>query len=396
MDNTATTTTQQTGRPGLLVPLAVACATVVFFFTMLVPFWNDYRTGGNNWKQGDWLISSLNEPIRRGPFGSALITVSDMLAISPLTLTFVLQLLLLGLLLIVTALIFRALVRRDRVYLLLLISPGFYLVFWAADPQGSLRKELLAFCAMGLVLTYPLYRSKVVVLLGCLLFVIAAIGHELNVLLYPAFVAVTAIIGTGAKSRRFFVVCGLLVSIGSVAALGYAITFSRVADVATICAPLLERGLSAEICKGAIGFLNQGTDAATALASEKMSTGSIVGFFAAGYLAALLPIVFFISRLARPGLPALALMLTALPILPLYIVAVDWGRWISLHITSAVFILTALGLTGRLAITKRISDAGIIIFTLAAVLLTPNHETGLVIGGVVRRVVALTYWLLGI
>ena len=41
---------------------------------------------------------------------------------------------------------------RGRLEALLFISPGFCLLFWAADPAGAARKELITYAAMSLLL----------------------------------------------------------------------------------------------------------------------------------------------------------------------------------------------------------------------------------------------------
>ena len=53
--------------------------------------WGDWAVGGNSWKQGDWLINSLEATVRRGILGSALIQGAEAFGLSPVTLVVILQ-----------------------------------------------------------------------------------------------------------------------------------------------------------------------------------------------------------------------------------------------------------------------------------------------------------------
>ncbi len=68
----------------------VALAGVTSAYILLRLFY-DIHSGGNSWKQGDWLINNYSLEIRRGPIGSFFILISDILGSSPLTVVFVTQ-----------------------------------------------------------------------------------------------------------------------------------------------------------------------------------------------------------------------------------------------------------------------------------------------------------------
>src|SRR6056297_361262 len=106
--------------------------------------------GGTAWQQADWLINSHEIWVRRGPFGSLMLAVSDLLPLNPSQVVMLLQ----GTLLVLTAVILgRVALKVDRTSALwlLVMSPGFFPIFWAADFSGGLRKELIAYCAFALL-----------------------------------------------------------------------------------------------------------------------------------------------------------------------------------------------------------------------------------------------------
>ena len=74
-------------RNALLI--AVILGTVLFY--LLYQLFLDFSLGGNNWKQGDWLINELSEPVRRGLFGSAVLRISDVIGLNPLLLLILFQ-----------------------------------------------------------------------------------------------------------------------------------------------------------------------------------------------------------------------------------------------------------------------------------------------------------------
>ena len=60
----------------------------------------DYIAGGNSWKQGDWLINNAAGSIRRGPLGSFIISIDDLVDSNPLFVVSVIQIALLAVLFI--------------------------------------------------------------------------------------------------------------------------------------------------------------------------------------------------------------------------------------------------------------------------------------------------------
>jgi hypothetical protein len=155
-------------------------------FYLLYQLFLDFSLGGNNWKQGDWLINELSGPIRRGLFGSALLRISDVIGLNPLLLLILFQAAIVTLIFAVVGVSAFKLGAPDKVVLLLL-SPAFVMFFWFNDPQGSVRKEILAYLAfLPLIVAAIRGRGSLLALaLSITAYAIAMAAHEANVFFLP-------------------------------------------------------------------------------------------------------------------------------------------------------------------------------------------------------------------
>ncbi len=384
-----TATTIERAFRAAAVLLGAGC---ILYLVLLVL--DDLGAGGRSWRQGDWLINAVNQPIRRGPFGSAVLAAADTLALSPVTLVVALQA---GLIVALGAIVLRVIWRLPHrpAYALLLVSPAFFPVFWVADPHGALRKELIAYVAMALPLLRPVSaagRGALLALSGGL-FAVGCVAHEATVFLLPAYAAILAVaFRPDPRSPAAWLAGAALAGAAGLAFL-YAARHSGVADAAGICAPLLQRGLDPELCEGPIAWLALPADEGL----DEIGAG-IIGtasglVFPLAYLLALAPLLYLVALHREAGRLALALVVLALPILPLFVVAVDWGRWMSLHVTSFGLLLLALACHGRLSPGRPARPAVLAGLGLAGLLWAPSHApnverymAGVVPGGLVAEV----------
>jgi hypothetical protein len=351
--------------------LLLLCAvTVLYHHGLTMPV-------GDAWKQGDWLVNLGAGPIRRGLFGALLLRAGDLTGVSPLAILFALQAGLIVLLFGATALAFRR--SPDPVtWSLLLVSAGFFALFWAGDPKGSMRKELIGMAAMSLLLLVRLYPRAGAALIAASggLMVLGAAGHEINVLLAPVWAAMLlAAAADGGSARRPRVTLALvLVPVG--AAMVYALAFPRLADHAPVCAALVARGIDASVCTGAIAWLEDDTAHAIARTmDEAFRRQDFPGFLRATGLA-MLPVIALAALHDRRRWLALAFVATALPVLPLFPVAHDWGRWVDVHLVSFGFLLLALAQSGRIRL-RRPAPLWLVAAALATHLAgTPSHMIG--------------------
>jgi hypothetical protein len=341
-------------------------AVLIFIYgvalaTILYNLYLDFDSGGNKWRQGDWLINNDLTFVRRGFFGSALIQFSDVLGFDPLVVLVAFQAIIILTIFSVTLFVVTKNDVSDKL-LLVLISPIF-LLFWFNDYRGAIRKEILAyFSFMPLfIAAYFQYRSLTLLLGSSFIFIIATFAHEANVLFFPFFaLAVYFIYGqhTQVSQRAWaapFIICLVLVLFISLVAGIYAITFPRVEDYAEICDPLIWRGLSDEVCKGAIRALERDLSHELKRTSDLFFSNNGLLFFLA-YALALYPFWVLVRETEKPIFYLIILIISGFAFLPLYIVAVDWGRWMNFHISSVLLVLIVFNMVNRPEwIFKRVS-----------------------------------------
>lgn len=365
---------------------------VSFTYISLRVFY-DYQSGGNAWKQGDWLINNAGGLTRRGPFGSTIISISDLTSLSPLLLVSVFQIAFLA----VLFLTFRRLaleIRNPKLSLVLISSPAIFTMFWVADPQGSVRKELIAFSGISLYALGLLREKWPLLWVGAAVFCLSTLSHEAMVLFTPMLVALfvlSRLQKTSAVRAHALGAIAITLAFSSVALL-FALRNSGTADISAICATLTDRGLSESICGGAIAWLSYDSAYGFQAVTSRLGVRSLGGFLVA-YLAALAPLLYIVWLSEKRLVVGAALILSALPFAPLYVVAVDWGRWMSFHIFSATIFSVLAIRNGWLPIHRTPSDHHVFSLVALGALISPAHTIGIVWGGAARRA-ASEFWRL--
>ncbi len=319
----------------------IAILGLVFAVALAVLLWRLKRlidSGGGPFAQGDWLINLESGVVRRGILGDLFLRVSDATGIGLLQLVGTVQAVLI--VSVVCSIFYAALLARlpDRL-LLILVSP-LLVTFWVIDTVGAFRKELLGFLAF-LPLLLPRGTGAAWLVPG--LFAVAVAGHEGNAFFAPALCV--AVMARFPKQGEAWRRLALNASILAVAAVGFAfaIMVRTVPDTTAMCAALTVRGLPPEICAGAIDWMDDPPGAARAsfhnLLTRYSQSGAVLAF------AALLAPVFIAFRHA----PRSAIWLASGAVvfagfLPLYVFAVDWGRWMSMLMFSVAFITMILAI----------------------------------------------------
>ncbi|WP_439519103.1 hypothetical protein [Hydrogenophaga sp.] len=329
-------TTLRKTSPGNALCLGAILAGVLIYLGYAL--YIDWTIGGNSWKQGDWLIHGLGEPVRRGPFGSALLTLSDALGTSPLAVLLVFQ----GL---VIALIFgvvgAAAIRLGAPVklLVLLLSPAFVVLFWFNDPQGSVRKEMLAYLAfLPLILASMSGRGRHLALaLSMVAYGLAVVAHEGNVFFLPfLWLAMWLVMPSHtplAARLAILSVPGLLAFAAGV----YAVLHPNVPDTRLICTHLMQRGLDLSICDGAIAYME------TTPGEGRMHPGRLLSThfrnFLLLYAACLVSFRLLFQGARHPDAWFAAVLVSGLAFVPMYLLAGDYGRWLNFHISALVLVL---------------------------------------------------------
>ncbi|WP_099826716.1 hypothetical protein [Oceaniglobus indicus] len=361
--------------------LAALCGALVAW-----SLWRDLARGGDPWRQGDWLINGGAGAIRRGPFGSAMIALSDLVGASPVGVVVAVQFVLFAAALAILLAVFARLLARP-VWALLLTSPAFFVLFWAARPEAGMRKELLAFAAMALMFAVPARPGGgrlLLCLTSAVLFVVACVAHEAMAFLAPAYgVLFIVLVRPDRRAAAFRV--GALVFVGAIAAaFWFAWTHSGTADAGAICAPLLARGADGGLCIGAIEWMAYDLGFGRDLLGDLLNKRSGAAFLLAYGLAGV-PLLYLIALHDRWAVMLGLTVVLLVPLLPLYAVAVDWGRWMSLHVTAVGMILMALALRGDVVQVRAPRMWLVAAICLANLFWVPDHVIGLVPGGLMRE-----------
>ena len=365
---------------------AIDCFLLLSFIYITLRLLYDYSVGGNSWKQGDWLINNAAGPIRRGPFGSAVISISDWLNMDLLAFVILIQIALLAL----TYAVFWKIVKSihdPKITIIFITSSAIFSVFWVADPQGSVQKELIAFAGISLYALGAIRINWILLWLGVALFLVSTLSHEAMVLFIPTFFAIIIFSGLHKTSARHSMASIAAIVSFSIYAFLFAITHTRLEDTYPICAMLTERGLGESICGGAIRWLSYDTAYGLEAVTSRLDVRSLAGFSIA-YFAALAPLAYIIWLSKGRVLSGMAVIMLALPFVPLYPVAVDWGRWISFHVFSATIVLACGITTGRSPLQRVPSDLSLFSLVTLGFLISPLHMIGIIWGGAPRRVVS--------
>lgn len=292
--------------------------------------------GGHPWKSGDWLIGYDAGFVHRGLFGALLFLV-PLHGASMLWLLWLVQVLLwLAVVRIVVRLFLAA--PRPTPWLAVLFSPAAAPAFAAIEWEGALRKEILLFLSFGLLLLGPTRERLDRRLAGASLavFALAALSFDGTPVVVPFFLA--ALLEATRRGLPARHAAGLAAAYLALAAAALATTIAGGdADVMRRnCVAIELRGLSHRLCTGAIEWYASMPTASDGFTAVRDLLPGYLGYVPLALLA-VAPIA--LTSWARERTAALAV--AALAVLPLFAVAIDWGRWIHVYVVLATMLLLA-------------------------------------------------------
>ncbi len=357
----------------------------LYIFTVI---YQDFALGGHEWKQGDWLINSVNGTMRRGIMGSAILWFASATSLDPILVVTVLQGLLFGLSIVLLSLAIERSNYRSTLWLLVL-SPAFFVNFWTVDPDGALRKELLVFLAFSVLLyaTTTQNLSKMLVIVSALVFGVAVFSHEGNVFFAPFFfLSYFLIYKSGRIGKPLLIALIALTLLACLSAIALALRFSNVADHMLICQPLLDAGVRTGICDGAIKALELNLGFFTEATFWMLFSPKILSFLLMYGLVSIsiLAIGFHFFDKKTMFWTSIG---SAFFFLPLYVVAVDWGRWLSFHASAVIFtMLIILSLNaGKSAARSDLPRGRFIALTLFSIIWGCSHFVDIKWGGILFK-----------
>jgi hypothetical protein len=315
------------------VVYVLLCAAMLL---LLIQYAVQVNKGGHPWKTGDWLINYSGGLVRRGFIGEVARAIAEVAKISYKWTTFFVQAFIFGSFLYLLLSKFYEYKNIKNSWLVLL-SPAFIFMFWINANETIFRKEMLMYLSLIFTLKafsnqHPSYFWYV---LGLILYLVSGLSHEMALFIFPFF---AFIVWDWRKSASIENLSALkyLVPIILSSAL---ILFFALANPGTekqmlaICDDLSGKNFSANICNGAISWI--GRDAAYGF--QLVQNYGIVFWINYLSLAILVFLPLFSLSLDR-GIVFL-IFASFLFMAPLFIIAVDYGRFISILFTSVVLVL---------------------------------------------------------
>jgi hypothetical protein len=306
---------------------------ITLMVLLLMHYAIQVASGGHAWKTGDWLINYSDGLIRRGLSGALSISVAQILSVNVKWITFLIQ-----------AIIFIAFVglTLNEFYqfksysksIWLLLSPAFAFMFWINDPAVAFRKEICIYLALIFALK-AFHKSEVRPIwywASLVLFAFAGFSHEITVFFMPFFFfAIFNHYDAPRSHLKSIVKYSLPFMILSVVILFVSFVFKgSQQSMDAICMSLQPYDLRTDICDGAISWLKY--DAKFGF-EQVLKLGPVVWL---NYLLlaalSMLPLLF----LKGDKYFWLTTIAGALCMFPLFLVAVDYGRFISMVYTSSV------------------------------------------------------------
>lgn len=307
----------------------------VYIITLL---YQDFSLGGDEWKQGDWLINDINVEVRRGILGSVILRFSEATSLDPVLVVTSLQ----GILLVLSVVFLSLAIERFRcrgTLWLLVLSPGFFINFWSVDIKGGLRKELIIYLAFSALLYAVTFEklSKTLLFLSTLIFGVAVVSHEGNVFFAPFFCFCYILMFQNKKIGKPCLTILLASTLAfCLVSIAIALRFSNVESYMLVCQPLLDAGMRIELCNGAIKALELSLGDFTKATFWMFFSPRLLSFVLMYSLASVSVLAIGFYLFDRKKMSK-SYFFSALFFLPLYVVAVDWGRWLSFHITAVTF-----------------------------------------------------------
>ncbi len=296
-------------------------------------------SGWNGWSVGDWIINYDLGFIRRGLSGELVRWVSYLLNIKLNFSAYLIQ----CFVYISLIILFIYNLKNKKLtfwYFLLCFTPGF-LLFTYFDGMAVGRKEITLYALFALWVNLKInnkINKRVSVVFGIVLFLLTLM-HE-SFFFYSLYFYLIAYLGS--SESRVTQSMGLVVPLGSALALVMTFIYGQVIDGSLMCADLLSHGVSKNACEGVIGFGNVSPITEIQRYIDNFSFQSIKNIILI-FSIIIVPNLIYLASINNNNYSKRQFLLwnffLILLSFPLFIIAVDWGRWISMHITLSVMSL---------------------------------------------------------
>ena len=226
-------------------------------------------------------------------------------------------------------------------YVVACLEPGFIL-FNYYDGMSVGRKEILLYLIFGiwcLVLQKNKPSNLIVIIFSICIFALT-LSHELIIFFIPYFIMAYALsYSDGAKLYKNNTI---FIAMSSFFAVGLLILFGNSISENLMCDNFLKLGAQESICKGIISY---GTDKSLETLWLHISRIGLENIILSIML---VPVAVFPFYLTLRSVQPIALQSKGISITiiflsiftaPLFLLSIDWGRWISIHVTLCLILL---------------------------------------------------------
>ena len=351
-----------------------------------------HLTTTDTWRIGDWLINYQGGFVRRGLLGEVLYQLSRITTINNVILTVVLQLFLYLVFIISVFQLLKSNSFSIEIFMLV-FSPGF-LLFTVNNPLGSFRKEILWFAFFSILCNYLLSTKKPIPI-GFFVGVgisalILVLNHEMLLAFLPYLICAMQIHDRGITTN-FRKMIFALIPAGIIAGVVLILAKGSPQIVVDICGSLKEIAPSECLSRGAISSLAQTTQSARAMVISRIDSNTVIVYLITALLG-FLPVFLFLfsskftnvfnQKIDRVFFQA-TIIVTLFCSLPLFWVAVDYGRFIYIHIVSlSVLVLMMNQKKGFNEKKISLKQVFLLLFGIAFVILWRLIYAGATVGNV--------------
>lgn len=293
----------------------------------------------NGWSVGDWIINYDRGFIRRGLSGEIFRWVSDLSNIKLNILVYLTQCLIYF---IFIFLLIHSLKNKIITFwfFVLCFTPGF-LLFTYFDGMAVGRKEIALYAAYVTWINLQISNKiniQICFVFGCL-YLLITLMHE-SFIFYSLYFSIFACLG---KYEPKVKICMLFAApIGSVLAIVMILIFGKTVDGTLICSDFLAYGINKNVCDGVIAYGNVSPieEIERYLNTfNYQSLKNIILIFSIVMIPNLLFLLSIENTIYSKRNFLIINFLLILISLPLFMIAIDWGRWVSMHITLSVISL---------------------------------------------------------
>ena len=290
----------------------------------------------HNWKMGDWLINYQGGFVRRGFLGEAFLCLSQATSWN------------LGIFVVLFQSVFYfiyfcfayLLLKRVALvkYAILIVSP-FIFTFQLNDFQGGYRKEIIYFAIVSFLgyakVTYRRERFEKVFFATLLIYALAILSHEMLIVFIPYLIALYAL-DNALSTRTWFLIS--IFSLPFLAAFSLCACFTgTVAQEHQIFTVLA--GMNYHIDGGAITRLHHTIHDGMRIVSANLAASVSYIAVIALSLVAFLPVSATIRNLFKSRPIVILVALSVLGTMAVSVIALDWGRFIYMHLVSLFILL---------------------------------------------------------